>query len=79
MRLGGGGGGGGGTCNTYASQSKPRGCLCMMSSVGIAIDPSVDKETIVWVMASGERERTEQGKRRKGQGCKGEITSEGVK
>ena len=25
------------------------GCLRMMSSVGIAIDPSVDKETIVWV------------------------------
>ena len=29
--------------------SKPSGCLRMMSSLGIAIDPSVDKETIVWV------------------------------
>ena len=54
MQLGGGGGGGGlGTCNTYVSMSKIRGCLRMMSSVEITIDPSVDKETIVW--ESGER------------------------
>ena len=35
--------------------SKPRGCLRMMSSVGIAIDPSVDKETIVWSRRQGGR------------------------
>ena len=33
----------------YVSMSKTSGYLRMMSSIGIAIDPSVDKETIVWV------------------------------
>ena len=35
--------------------SKPSGCLRMMSSVEIAIDPSVHKETIVLVRRQGGR------------------------
>ena len=59
--------------------SKTSGCLHMISSVGVAIDPSVDKETIVWVGRQVRRGRELKRVRREGKGCKVEIISEGVK
>ena len=79
MRLGGGGEGGEVHVIHMYPCPRQRGCLRMMSSVGIAIDPSVDKETIVWVRRQVGRGRELKRVRREGQGYKGKITSEGVK